>query len=162
MTGQLGQSAAFGFCAALVLLGSELSAAQPKQSHAALVVYDDRGGLLLDRVRQVRSLRQNAKPVEIRGDICFSTCTLLLGARDVCVVATTVFGFHGPSYSGRPLDPNLFEHASQVIAQHYPRDIRDWYLSEARFTIDGLHTRSGQDLIDLGVPECTRTADAGT
>ena len=46
---------------------------------APLVVLNDRGGLLKTRLRQIKSLRAQGRPIEIRGGICYSTCTMLMG-----------------------------------------------------------------------------------
>ena len=138
-----------------VLSPSVGQAAQPAAySPRAHVVGDDRGGLITDRLQQMRQLLNHAQPVEIRGDVCFSTCMMLLGLPDVCVSPQTAFGFHGPSRFGRELDPAVFEKASQVIAGFYPTQLRQWYLAEARFQIDSLSKRSGADMIAMGIRPC--------
>jgi len=126
----------------------------------SIIIGDDRGGALLARVQQIRSISQDQTRVEIRGGMCFSSCTLLLGLPDVCVLPTTVFGFHGPSYSGTPLPDDLFHRVSAFIASHYPEDLRPWYLQVARHKLKDVETRTGADLIDMGVAACQGAPEA--
>lgn len=119
-----------------------------------LIIQNDRGGLLTDRIHQLRKLVTSQAPVEIRGEVCHSTCTMLLGLPDVCVSPDTRFGFHGPSKSGAPLKPEVFERASRVIASFYPNDLRDWYMSSARYRIAEHEEKTGAELIEFGIPRC--------
>ena len=121
---------------------------------APLVVLNDRGGLLKTRLRQIKSLRAQGRPIEIRGGICYSTCTMLMGLPNTCISPKTVFGFHGPSSYGRTLDQATFERASPVIASHYPVPLQAWYMSEARYTINGVRRVRGDTIIDMGVASC--------
>lgn len=120
----------------------------------ALIVRNDRGGIVGTRARQIAQLDAIGRSVEIRGDICLSSCTMYLGADDVCVHPKTRFGFHGPSYYGRPLPPKYFDYWSEVIAEHYPSVLKDWFLNTARHRIRGYHTVRGSELIRLGVKQC--------
>ncbi|PRY73873.1 hypothetical protein [Marivita geojedonensis] len=121
---------------------------------AAFVVGNDRGGIVGDRAAEIRRLKSAGRRVEIRGRICLSSCTMYLGAGDVCVDPETRFGFHGPSYYGQPLAPQHFEYWSEVIADHYPKPLKDWFMSTARYRMNGYHTIKGAELIRLGTPEC--------
>ena len=85
-----------------------------------LIINNDRGGLLRDRLRQLAHLRQEDRSVQIQGNICYSTCTMFIGLPKACVSPDTTFGFHGPSSYGRALDPATFDAASRRIASHYP------------------------------------------
>ncbi|MEM6308581.1 MAG: hypothetical protein AAF754_00920 [Pseudomonadota bacterium] len=160
LPGRLGACCVFriamtGFLLVLACFPSVPRAAQPAlQTNAAMIIGDDRGGLLTDRLHQMRRLLIRSQPVEIRGDVCFSTCTMLLGLPNVCVSPKTAFGFHGPSRSGQALDGDTFETASQIIAGFYPVPLRAWYLSTARHQIQGVALRSGQELIAMGVKTC--------
>jgi hypothetical protein len=82
----------------------------------ALIVRNDRGGIVGNRARQIAQLDAAGRSVEIHGDICLSSCTMYLGVEDVCVNPKTRFGFHGPSYYGQPLPPKYFDYWSEVIA----------------------------------------------
>ena len=119
-----------------------------------LVTTNDRGGLLRDRLRQLVVLRQQDRTVQIRGRICLSTCTLLISLPNTCVSPSTTFGFHGPSSYGRPLDPETFNRASEIIADHYPPALRNWYMETGRFRINTMYRISGKTLINLGVRAC--------
>lgn len=150
-------------CAATFFLAAALPNSAQAQSTRSLpqstasepfVVGNDRGGRLSDRLRELVRLRQQGRPVQIQGRICYSTCTMFIGLPDACVSPNTTFGFHGPSSWGRPLDPAMFERASTVIADHYPPSLRAWYLETGRHRINGVYRMTGENLINLGVRSC--------
>ncbi|MBO9475519.1 hypothetical protein J7413_18400 [Shimia sp. R10_1] len=138
-------------------LALPLSASPVRAAQTPLVIQNDHGGLLLARIDQLRQLVASQTPVEIRGAVCHSTCTMLLGLPNVCVSPTTAFGFHGPSRTGAPLEPALFERASQLIASFYPEDLREWYLTSARHHISDFVQKTGAELIGMGVKRCAET-----
>ena len=153
------ESWAFKFVLGLSVAGSMVHApALAKQNmsmiQAPLVVGNDRGGLLRKRLAEIRALRQQNRPVEIRGSLCYSTCTLFLGLPATCILPHTIFGFHGPSSYGRALDPQTFNQASQLISTFYPRPLDQCYLETARYKIRGLYHIKGQRIIDMGVRSC--------
>ena len=45
----------------------------------------------------ISNLDSKGASIEIRQPMCMSSCTLYLTAKDVCVEADTILGFHGPS-----------------------------------------------------------------
>ena len=111
---------------------------------------DDQGGMVRERASEVAQLRQSKTRVEIRASRCLSSCTMYLGAGDVCVNPSTTFGFHGPSYYGAPLSPDRFEYWSNVIASHYPATLRVWYMATGRFKKIGYYRIKGGNIIELG------------
>lgn len=119
-----------------------------------MVVLNDRGGLLHEKLRQLRQLRRSNQPVRITGAICYSTCTLYLGLPQTCVSPNTIFGFHGPSSYGRALSPKLFERTSRLVASQYPRGLKQWYLNTGRFKIGSLYKMKGSQIINMGVRAC--------
>ena len=150
------------FTTATLLIPPSIAAAQSQTpastnanfSASPLVVRNDRGGLLRERISQLAQLRQESRPVEVRGNICFSTCTMYLGLPNTCVSPNTTFGFHGPSSYGRALDPTTFNNASRIIADHYPPALRTWYMNTARYSLNNLHRVSGSNIIAMGVRAC--------
>lgn len=128
---------------------------QPPAGQRVFIVHDDRGGVISERQHQIQSLTAQGTRIEIRGNVCLSSCTMYLGAPDVCVLPKTRFGFHGPSNHGRPLTSNQFEYWSQVIADHYPAPLDRWYMSTARHLTQGYYYLSGAQLITLGLTACT-------
>lgn len=136
----------------LILCVPESAGSGPAQ--IVHVVRNDLGGRIDRRAEMVESLRARGDRVEIRGRFCLSACTLFLGARDVCVDRDTVFGFHGPTLWGLPLDQPSFEYWSEVIANHYTPALRDWYLEVARHRLHGYHRLSGRQMIELGYTAC--------
>ncbi|NDV02794.1 hypothetical protein [Pseudoroseicyclus tamaricis] len=123
-------------------------------SYPPLVVGDDLGGLVDTRARFVRQLKQSGQRVEIRGNICYSACTLYLGASNVCISPATTFGFHGPSSYGLPLSPERFEHWSNVMAEFYREPLRSWFMSDARHLRIAMRRISGEQLIRMGYRSC--------
>jgi len=119
------------------------------------VVGNDRGGYLHDRLIELRNLEQNKVRVEIRGRVCYSTCTMFLGLPDACVDPDTIFGFHGPSSSGRRLAQTDFDYFSRVMADYYPKPLREWFMAEGRNRISGVYKVKGSRIIAMGVPACS-------
>ena len=152
--GQLTSAGKPYLTALAVVIGLSTIGFQAQASVPAYVVNNDRGGTIRDRLRQIDTLRSTGQPIEIRGEICYSTCTMLLGLPQTCISPGTVFGFHGPSRSGRQLRSDEFEHYSQLIAQHYPQTLRDWYMKTGRRRIRGVHRIRGTEIIRMGVRAC--------
>jgi hypothetical protein len=119
-----------------------------------LVVGNDMGGIVRTRAVEVQQINATGTRVEIRGDICLSSCTMYLGAGNVCVSPETDFGFHGPSFFGADLPPRDFEYWSLVMASHYNAPLREWFMREARFRQLTHYTVTGQELIRIGYPAC--------
>ncbi len=130
------------------------AAEQWVQRGRVLVVGTDHGGLLGARAAQVEQLRREGRRVEIRGKFCLSSCTMFLGAGDVCVSPRTVFGFHGPSYYGRPLPAEQFDYWSGVMSNNYVPVLRATFMSTWRYRIDGYIRLTGMDLIRMGYRAC--------
>lgn len=151
-----------GILALCLMLGaavaSDLTVVSIKRPY---VVHTDYGGSVQARLSLIRTLRQSQRPVEVRGAKCLSSCTMLLGLPTTCVDPATVFGFHGPSRNGRPLDPSTFNHVSQVIALNYPAQLRPWYMSVARFSLTELHTLTGAELIKMNAARPCAAARRG-
>lgn len=129
-------------------------AAIASDTSAPLVIGNDRGGMILDRLRQLRALRESGRAVEIRGRVCFSTCTMLLGLPQTCISPRTTFGFHGPTRAGKRLPPEDFDYVSRVIAHYYPADLKAWYLAEGRHRMMPVHRIKGREIIQMGIRAC--------
>ncbi|QQA42868.1 hypothetical protein [Pelagovum pacificum] len=126
------------------------------QSYAAgtYTVRNDPGGLLTNRVNEIHRLKQTGQPIRVTGRYCNSTCTMFIGLPNACIDPNTSFGFHGPSSYGRPLDPATFDSASRIMSVNYPPQLRQWFMSEGRHRINGMHRISGAQLINMGVRAC--------
>ena len=118
------------------------------------IVRNDRGGLLRERLFEIGRLRNSNTPVEIRGNICYSTCTLYLGLPNTCISPRTTFGFHGPSSYGQALDAKTFNRASEVIASFYPPALKIWYMETGRYKIRTVTRIKGARIIDMGIRAC--------
>ncbi len=142
---------------AVAALISAAAAPSRVEAQQPFVVGSDRGGYLHDRLAELENLERNGIQVEIRGRVCYSTCTMFLGLPGTCVDPDTTFGFHGPSRGGRRLAPEDFDYFSKVMADYYPEPLKSWFMTTARNRINGVHKVKGRELIRLGVPAC-RTA----
>lgn len=139
----------------IVLFGFVAPASKARASaNSPLVIQDDFGGFLLARLAELKELRDSGRRVEIRGEVCYSTCTLFLSLPNTCISPDTQFGFHGPSKSGRRLSPGNFDHYSRVIAGHYPKRLSNWYMRKGRNRIDGVYKMSGARIIRMGIQSC--------
>nr|WP_319247771.1 hypothetical protein [uncultured Celeribacter sp.] len=118
------------------------------------VVRDDFGGSVKKRMRQIRELNAANRPIEIRGNVCMSSCTMFLGARQVCVDPKTTFVFHGPFRYFSRLSPREFEFWSVTIASYYPKPIHDWYLREGRHKVLRVFEMTGKEVMRHGIPAC--------
>jgi hypothetical protein len=139
--------------AAVFLLAQPVVAAR---SSGSIVVRDDSGGSVAQRVALIDKIRKSGKHVEIRGGYCMSACTMYLGLRTTCVSAGVKFGFHGPGSTryGIALPPKEFEYWSVVMGSYYPASLRHWYMETGRMITVGFYEMSGRDLIRMGVSEC--------
>lgn len=129
-------------------------AATSVAAQGVTIIGNDRGGLVGERARIVDSFRAGGERIEIRGNLCYSACTMYLGAGDVCVSPDTTFGFHGPSRNGTPLAPASFDHWSRVMARYYNEPLRQWFMSEGRHTRTDVYRLSGRQIINLGYAQC--------
>jgi hypothetical protein len=119
-----------------------------------IVVENDRGGLIGERARTLEWINTARAQVEIRGGICYSACTMYLGAENVCISPATVFGFHGPSRRGRALPASEFEYWSKIMAQYYPAGLREWFMQTARYSGSNVMQVNGSELIKAGYASC--------
>lgn len=147
LTGRISPVITFG-------IGLSVIAGQAQASLSPYVVYNDRGGFIRDRQLEIRRIRATGQPIEIRGAVCYSTCTMFLGLPQTCVSPHTEFGFHGPSRSGQRLRPAEFERYSRLIADYYPKPLKEWFMKKGRNRIKGVHRIKGIEIIRLGVKKC--------
>jgi hypothetical protein len=124
------------------------------QQATNIVIGNDLGGVISTKANVVDRIRALRQSVRIKGPMCYSSCTMYLGSGDVCVEPNVTFGFHGPSSFGRPLQPQDFEYWSQIIANHYPAQLSNWFMTTGRHRINGYYKVSGAQLIKLGVRQC--------
>ena len=138
-------------CIAFVVAAPEWPQAEDRNIK---IVGNDRGGYIGARAIEVAELNASGTRIELRGDVCLSSCTMYLGVDDMCLLPGTIFGFHGPSRHGRALPQAQFEHWSQIMAQHYHPALQTWFLQDARHATSGYKRISGRQLISIGYPAC--------
>jgi len=142
-------------CSGMVFAGVVLASnAVTAQQATNVVIGNDLGGVISTKASAIDRIRALRQSVQIKGPMCYSSCTMYLGSGDVCVEPNVTFGFHGPSSYGRPLQPQDFEYWSRVIASHYPAQLSNWFMSTGRHRINGYYRVSGAQLIKLGVRPC--------
>lgn len=139
------------FVAALAFTVTPSVASAQQQS---LIVGNDRGGSVSRRAKEIAMIKTAGRRVEIRGAICYSSCTLYLGASNVCVSPNTSFGFHGPSLSGQQLPTAQFEKWSRFMAGFYNAPLRRWFMAQGRYAQTSLYRMSGRELIAIGYQTC--------
>lgn len=144
----------FGTITLTLALLAGASQAVFAQGQGALIIRNDPGGRIDTRAVEITKLRAEGRRVELRGEVCLSSCTMFLGLDNVCVDHRTQFGFHGPSSYGRPMPPEYFEYWSQVLAKNYTAPLKTWYMTKARYKLDGYYPISGEELIRLGYQDC--------
>lgn len=147
------QAARRSLIAALCLLGTGLVAPESAEAQQTIVVRNDIGGLIQRRANKVSQIRATGQRVEILGT-CLSSCTMYLGAGNVCISPNARFGFHGPSSYGRRLVPQDFERWSNVVASHFKPELQRWFMTKARYRINGFYRISGRQLIRMGYARC--------
>lgn len=127
----------------------------PVAAQSALIVNNDLGGSVQERLSVIAALRNQGRRVEIRGQ-CASACTMYLGLPNTCVSRASRLGFHGPQsqYYGISLPPDEFEYWSRIMASNYPAPIAQWFMAQARETTLGLVTISGAQAIKMGAHAC--------
>ncbi len=132
--------------------------AATKDARRNIVIRNDTGGPVAQRIDLVRHYMDAQVSVEIRGEYCLSACTLYLGVPDACVLPSTRFGFHGPAsrHYGIALPHAAFERWSRAMAELYPEPLKDWFLQTARYRVVGFYTISGARLIKMGLRPCAR------
>ena len=118
----------------------------------ARTIRNDGGGSVARYAGHVEAVRLSGNTLRIGGDYCASACTMYLAVAD-CVDLDTDFAFHGPRNRPAfgPLSPERFEHWSMLMADHYPEPLREWFVSTARYEIDGFMMLKGRDLVAMGV-----------
>lgn len=137
----------------LMVLACLSAAPQAVQAQGPLVITNDNGGLLRARRAEIRALQASGRRVELRG-ICYSACTMYLGAPGVCIDPRAELGFHGPSWFSTPLPQQDFDYWSHELAVHYREPLRSWFMTKARYTLSSYHRVSGAEMIRMGYPQC--------
>lgn len=124
------------------------------QGQGALIIRNDMGGRIDVRAKEIAALRSEGRPVELRGEVCLSSCTMFLALDTTCVDQRTQFGFHGPSEYGRAMTPEWFEYWSVFLGGYYKPALRKWFMEKARYKLDGYTPISGAELVRLGYKPC--------
>lgn len=138
--------------AALMLVAGLAQGVSAQQS--TIVVRNDMGGSVRERVFNMAVMQLSGQRVQVRGQ-CMSACTMYLGLGPaMCVTPNAVFGFHGPHMAAGRTDPVAISRATEQMATQYPEPIRSWFLREARHVSGNTVLRvSGAELIRLGAAQ---------
>ncbi len=138
-------------------LAMPLAAPQTANATPAVkIIRSDGGGSLQAHIAQIAQLDANGTRIEIRGQ-CASACTMYLGMQNTCVTPSAKLGFHGPQSQlyGIGLPAEEYQYWTHVMADHYPKQIRAWYLHTASQVTVGVYFISGADAIRMGAHACS-------
>lgn len=136
---------------------SDLKRLSPSMQGAEVLVGNHKGGYLYGIIADVKDINALSLPVRITGNYCLSSCTLFLGAHQVCVSQTTRFGFHKPgNYVGmKHLPPKIVWRAIRHVAEYYNAPLSAWWRSTASKS-STLTYLSGSELIRMGYKPCLK------
>lgn len=131
----------------------------PRIKGAQVIVLEHPGGYLMGTIADVEDIKTLRLPVRIIGRYCYSACTLFLGANDVCVSPTTIFGFHMPSRAhGDQISEAELRASIRKSAAYYRPSLREWWLSEGSRSRN-LMKMTGRDLTRFGYRLCSAKID---
>ena len=120
----------------------------PPSPNIPVVVHKDFGGLVSEYKAMTEVYRRQNR--EVRLHECRSACTLALSLPNVCVYPRSVLRFHSAYHRDtRQVDPQI----SAELLSHYPPAVRQRLGNHLTRHYRSL---SGQELIDLGVRDCTQ------
>lgn len=149
------------FAALVLATGCTINAAHTQyradDTPTVKTVIFDEGGYFDNRAREIKKLNEVGARIEIRG-VCISSCTMYLGADNVCVAPNARLGFHGATETFFiPATPENKLRYDTNIARYYPPNLRGWFWKEARHIIIAWKSKTGQEVHDMDpdrVPLC--------
>jgi hypothetical protein len=104
------------------------------------------GGGPINAAEIVRKYNQSGRQMRIEGS-CQSSCTMLLGIRNVCVDPAAKLSFHAalfPHEKGQKPPP---QRQAQMLASYNPK-LRNYLVTNGYVDTFEFHTISGQDIIE--------------
>lgn len=84
-----------------------------------IVIWNNRGGNVLQMVQYRNKLAASGRPVEIRG-YCRSACTILITMPNACLGPKATVGFHAPRIPNTKIIPPVVD---QIMARFYRNGI---------------------------------------
>ena len=111
----------------------------------------DMGGFVRDYVAKVRAV--GAARIEIRGS-CVSSCTIFLGAQNVCVDRRAMLWFHAAHDRETR---QISAEGNRMLAAYWPKPVQDWAkMVRAQESVDFTLRRAltGVELHAMGLPDC--------
>lgn len=123
----------------------------PPPEPAAIVIYDDGGGIVEDYKAAVMRYASADRPVKVVGS-CRSACTLVLAYSNVCVYPSAVFKWH-MAYNS--FNPNiLYPEVTGEMIDWMPWSIQEKLRVSVRKEYNSAATMTGRQLISYGIREC--------
>lgn len=123
----------------------------PPSPNIPVVVHKDFGGLVSEYKAMTELYRRQNR--EVRLHECRSACTLALSLPNVCVYPHSVLRFHSAYHRDtKQVDPQI----SAELLSYYPPAVRERL---GNYLTRHYRSLSGQELIDMGVRDCTRPPD---
>ncbi|RDD71981.1 hypothetical protein [Paracoccus versutus] len=96
---------------------SATAEAQPRGK--PIVIVNNRGGNVVEAIRQRNKLAASGRPVEVRG-YCRSACTIYITLPNACLGPRATVGFHAPRIPGTTIIPPIVD---ELMAQYYRNGI---------------------------------------
>jgi hypothetical protein len=118
---------------------------------------NDSGGSIRDRIKLIDGINAKGDSVQIVGQFCASSCTLMLAVKRVCIGRNTVFLFHSPRAAPtnpKPLSSRDVNHWVQTAARYYPPGIREWFVTTGSKATDYLYSMKASEVARYGYPYC--------
>jgi hypothetical protein len=144
------------------LLAAALPLAGLNAGHAAIRIFDDRGGQIGSYVDKYHGLRRSGETVIIDG-LCASACTIVLGAvphDKICVTAHASLGFHAAWDHGANGRVVTNRDATQMLYSLYPSPVRRWIAARGGLKPQMIFLR-GKELMSMYRP-CYLDAQASS
>jgi hypothetical protein len=123
----------------------------PPPEPAAIVIYDDGGGIVEDYKAAVMRYASADRPVKVVGS-CRSACTLVLAYSNVCVYPSAVFKWHMAYNSFNP--DILYPEVTGEMIDWMPWSIQEKLRVSVRKEYNSAATMTGRQLISYGIKEC--------
>jgi len=92
-----------------------------KSDAAPYYVWNDPGGLVIERMIEIKKLQKSKKQVRIMGK-CMSACTLYLTLDNICRGPNAKFGFH----NARGFNMEKSIKITYIMYKKYPPWVRKW------------------------------------
>lgn len=128
----------------LLMLAPPVAQAQSRQGAKPIVIWNDKGGNVLQMMQRRQELVASGRPVQIRG-YCRSACTMLITMPNACLAPKATVGFHAPRIPNTKIVPPIVD---QMMARYYRNGILRKWNSEWKHSLS-MHKISARQYVAL-------------